>query len=746
MLNIGDKKLKTIHSNNSIISYLELSEYELYNSDTDIPEYLKVFKRVSTITKDRVDSLHIENIGDIIIPKNVKSVEAGAFSSCNNVSHLTITQASIPQILDNVLTDMGFNEDKTLVITVSKTKGEFAEGLSIPVSFVLEISEGCTSLAAKTFYNCDNLVGIKIPDTVSKIGFQTFDGCTGLKEITMPCSAEFGSSFTNCTNIEKVTLTKGTGVMPEYTTGLPGTGYKDGIYFAWTPWYISRNVFKTLILEDGIVNIADYVFVECEKITNIIIPDTVTSIGKYAFAECKAVQTITLGNNVASIGYSAFYYCDKITSITIPDSVVSIGSDAFYSCLNLSNITIGNSVTRVGESAFNNTAYYKEATNWNNSVLYIGNILIRAKSGLPNEYSILDNTTCVADAAFYNFTDLTSIIIPNSIIAIGRDAFSGCTGLISVYINDLSSFCGIQFNSVKSNPLAYAQKLYVNNELLTDLVISDSITNISALAFYNYISVLESITVSKDNQVYDSRDDCNAIINSENNSLILGCKNTVIPNTVTNIGDYSFYGCNDLTNASIPNTVTNIGAYAFCSTGLMSVSIPESVTNIGVSAFSKCNSLSDATIECSIIGDSAFHSCVELSNLSISNNTTHIGSFSFYNCSYLTSVTIPNSVTYIGRNAFDSTGITSVIIPNSVTYMGTYAFPCMIEVQPDFNAELDISNISYTSEAITNILNNLKDLSGEDKKKIRLGSNNYNKLSTEHWNIAMKKNWSLTKV
>ncbi len=222
---------------------------------------------------------------------------------------------------------------------------------------------------------------------------------------------------------------------------------------------------------------------------------------------------------------------------------------------------------------------------------YVGNIII------PESITYSGTTysvTSIGEYAFESCSELTSVTIGKHVYSIGKYAFRGCSGLTSV-------------------------------------------------------------VVDKNNGTYDSRDNCNAIIETSTNKLIVGCKNTTIPNSVTSIGKFAFAYCSGLTTVTIPNSVTTIGDYAFSGcTGLTSVTIPNSVTSIGTFAFYGCPSLTTVTIP---------------------NSVTSTGDGVFSGCSGLTTVTIPNSVTSIGQAAFSGcTGLTSVTIPNSVTSIGNYAF------------------------------------------------------------------------
>lgn len=305
----------------------------------------------------------------------------------------------------------------------------------------------------------------------------------------------------------------------------------------------------------SVTSIGDEAFNECSGLTSITIPESITSIGEDAFYECTGLTSITIPNSVTSIGEYAFSDCSGLTRITIPESVTSIGLVAFSGCNGLTSIKVesGNSVY---DSRDNCNAIIETATN----TLITG----CKRTIIPN------SVTIIGDGAFFDCDGLTSITIPNSITRIGVGAFENCYGLTRVIIPNsvISIGDGAFIESVNLSNLTIGNSVTsIGAEAfadcnLTSITIPSSVTKIGNEAF-SYNGELTNIVVESGNTVYDSRENCNAIIETATNTLIAGSKNTIIPNSITNIGVGAFAAIN-ITSIEIPNSVTSIGDDAFC--------------------------------------------------------------------------------------------------------------------------------------------------------------------------------------
>lgn len=328
---------------------------------------------------------------------------------------------------------------------------------------------------------------------------------------------------------------------------------------------------------------------------------------------------------VTKIGNNAFEDCSKLTNIFIPNTISSIGEDAFRGC-NFKSISIPHSVTSIGDYAF---SFCNELTN----------------------ITMSNNVTSIARYLFLYCDGLSDFSIPNSAISIGEGAFRGCTGLTSITIPNSVKF-------IDSNA-------FQDCTALVNIKIPKSVTDIGSSIFSGCTS-LSSLIVDDENTVFDSRDNCNAIIKTASNMLVTGCPNTVIPNSVTSIDSWAFSDCTGLTSITIPKSVTFIDNWAFrgC-TGLTNLTIPRTLKSIRSQSFSGCTELCsivveegnvtyDSRNECNAIIETSTNTLVMgCKNTIIPNTIKSIGSYAFQGCIGLVSVTIPYSITSIGIDAFE---------------------------------------------------------------------------------------------
>ena len=386
----------------------------------------------------------------------------------------------------------------------------------------------------------------------------------------------------------------------------------------------TRCGFSDVVIGSGVTSIGDYAFYVCwGKFTSCIIGDNVKSIGSRSFGSCGLLTSIDIPSGVTSIGEQAFNACSAVTSITvdssnttydsrnncnaiietstntlirgcrntvIPDSVTAIGNYAFGDCSGLTSAVISDNATSIGDSAFQGCKTLTSCT-------------------------IGSGVTSIGEDAFYD-TGLKSIVIPDGVTKIKNGTFSNCRSLTSCTIGSgVTSIVGTVFQSCALKNITIPDNVKtINGNVfffffsLTAATIGSGVTSISSTAF-NRCGNLTGITVNANNPVYDSRDNCNAIIETATNTLVVGCKGTVIPNTVTAIGNKAFYWSVGLTRIVIPNSVVTIDVSAFSNCwSLTSVTIPNSVTTINDSAFSSCYDLSSITLPSSLttLGRSVF--------------------------------------------------------------------------------------------------------------------------------------------
>ena len=500
----------------------------------------------------------------VTIPASVTRIGAASLSGAMNIQ--VASGNPVYSDVDGVL----FSRDETVLYAYPG--GRDADAYTVP--------DGVTRIGDAAFkcgyFFSNSLKDITIPDSVTNIGNSVFDGCSLLENILVASGNPVYS------DVDGVLFSRDAKVLYYYPEGKKAETYTipDGVTCIGDEAFYWRTSLESVMIPDSVTSIGDKAFYLCFGLTSITIPDSVTDIGVYAFSACSGLTSVAIPDSVTSIREGTFSDCQYLKTVTIPNSVTSIGNSAFSGCWNLTNITIPDSVTSIGDEAF-----------------YACGAPMGGSGGL------------------------TSVTIPKSVTHIGQGAFSSCSNLVSVYVvsgnpaysdvdgvlfsRDASVLCcypaGKEADAymIPNGVISIDDEAFSGNGSLTSVTIPDSVTSIGDGAFY-MCSSLTSITIP----------DGVTRIGDDTFVMCSNLTSVTIPDSVTSIGDSAFSSCDNLKSITIPDSVASIGDSAFSGCrSLTSVSIPDGVTRIGDSAFSGCSSLTSVSIPASVtsIGDYAFY-------------------------------------------------------------------------------------------------------------------------------------------
>ena len=645
------------------------------------------------------------NLKNIAIPENVTEIPNGTFINCSSLAAITIPQG------------------------VSEIGSNAFYGCSSLTS--IEIPEGVKYLYEQVFYGCTALEFVKLPQNLLQIGNNCFYKCGALSDISLPSSIEIiaEGAFYNCENLASPTL-------PASLRTLGKSAFQ-----------YCRNI-TTIVLPDGVASIPESCFYGCSSLESVTIPESLTTLGDGAFSSCQSLKAIKIPSKVTAIPDYCFFACSSLESVTIPEGVTTIGSGAFQSC-NLNALTLPSTITSIGNYAFgkNNNlqsiicsatipptlgdnafsngitpsikvpissiAVYKQANGWKDFTNYYGGDVVNngityridengatitaaeatlAEANIPsavefegNQYPVIR----INGSVFYGRSQLKALTLPESLIEIGNEAFSGC-GLTDLVVPE-----GVQTIG------SYA--FYRNS--LENLTLPSTVTSIGGSAFGKNNN-LQSIIC---NAVTPPTLDGNAFSSGITLSIKVPMASIAAYRKTYGWKDFSnYYGGEvvadgityrinekeamvaavepSLTEANVPSSVEfegnqypviKINSSVFSgNTNLTVVTLPDGLVEIGNYAFSGCKNLESVALPESLttLGSEAFRSCKSLKTIKISSGVTTVPNYCFYGCSSLKSVTIPEGVTAIGGEAFYHCDLNALTLPESLETIEYYAF------------------------------------------------------------------------
>ena len=767
-LYINDEKLTaltftddiTVVQNCAFENCISLTSVTIPDSVTELGDY--VFSNCSKITEATIGNVVLqksfnfvfsscESLTKVTVMDSVTAIPERAFYSCDK-----ITDVILPTGLSSIM-NSAFNGCSKLVnINFPETVTYIGSAAFMSCSNLSEISlpDGVTEIKERAFSYCNKLTELKLPESLTTIGDEAFRKC-GFEKLVIPNNVKkIGKGAFLCYSLKEITIpfVGGDAEAAEnskitffgYIFGDESdSSYRDKVtkiqqYSGWNTSVTSvsayynipnslekvtvtgGNVFggaftrcaniTTVILEDGVKSLGDEAFRDCEKLSEITIGNGITEIGSAAFDCDDELVNVSIGSSVTSIGTEAFSCCSKLTSIELPAGICEIGSHAFYKT-GLTRVVVPQSVTSIGNWAFWGCESLSDLT--------IGQYVIDTKfdnfeiHGLRN-LILQDGVTNIPEETFSFGVD--SISIPSSVTTVGYKACLYTSIPEIKYRGTLIQWCTKEWNPKE---LSTSYDLYIDNQKVSDLIISGNVNSISDNAFYNCTSLMK-VTISNGvtaigKYVFENCKNLVSVNIADSVKTIdwgafddTAITSIVIPNGVTTV-EYLFSGCNKLETVTLPVSVTVLNA-AFSSreTPLKVDYLGtleqwcESKNSVGVmhELYIGGEKLTSVTVPDAGVSERAFSDCVSITSVTIPSTVKNIGNYAFRNCSNLTKISLSDSVwehsngagmiftdskniteliylegvTNIKQNALSNFTIKKVVLPESVEKIETYAF------------------------------------------------------------------------
>lgn len=539
----------------------------------------------------------------------------------------------------------GYNPKQKFYNMITKLpKNFFAHNLFISR---IHIPSCIKTIEAAAFFDCPNLNMVTMSDGIQCIGESAFSRCNALTSIRLCDSIKHieDYAFSYCSALEKINIPVNVsklGKLIFYHCGcLSEVDYEAVSCSAITIdtfadeslRYEANSIIEDLERSTSAMNIllgkewnsssAKSVFWGCDRLAKVNIKSSARNIDSLFFANCQSLSIVNIENGLEVISEYAFEHCTNLTQIVIPDSVIKIEEGAFWHCERLTKIYLGAGLERIYDKVFaycpiesisvssSNDRY----ESYNNNCLVDQGVIVCGNGIIPYN----DSVRIIGSHAFMGHTNLKCIQIPNNIESIRKEAFGDC----------------IDLNTI---------------------VIGSNISHIDETAF-DKCSNLLSIKVDSDNKTFCDFS-CNCIVNLPQNTLLLGCSTTNIPENenVNRIGGYAFWNrYNSHKNLIIPDNIYLIDDFAFCNCyGISNLTIGKNTQAIGVAAFLNCKNILSINFNNEqqvIIGDYAFADCAALERIFIPSG--NINSSAFARCVLLKEVSFGKDVAHIVSSAFE---------------------------------------------------------------------------------------------
>lgn len=652
------------------------------------------------------------DVTSVVIGKNVRSIGDYAFANCSYVTSITIPEG-LTSIGESAFASCRLLASKMVIPAGVTTinKNTFAYCVSLTE---VELGDNITRIESSAFTDCSKLESLKLPEKLEYVGTLAFSSCksldtlvfgqsikeidnyafsdlTSLQSVVIPSSVErIGEgAFYLCELLATVDLGSGIHEIDNgafYETKLWNDAESD-VYVG--KWYLGckDTEVAAITFRNDTVGIASYALYGNKSLSQIILPDSVKLIGKAAFSNM-AINVAVIGSGVVELGDEAFATCKQLTTVYLGSfdnknaciavsNLQTIGDYAFRGCEVLEEIEMPSSLKSVGTYAFRESGLFNNKDNVSYGVVYADNWVVDFTESISSGVVVREGTVGIANYAFYNCAQLTSIELPDSVKKVGRAAFYDCSALTSVKLPDtLEVIEDYTFYRCKS------LQLFSLPPMLTHIGRSAFYKCATASAVKDGDTETDILTIPADVEYigdyafYSCGYSERAPIGDEEYYNVFGIDVIVISGSVKYIGANAFYGFVSLKSVYLGNTEA-IGEKAFANCdSLATVDFGKALKTIGNKAFYKCESLVSVVLPetTTEIGSYAFYRCESVETVEL-GGATYIGSFAFYGNSEVKEILIPSTVTFIGKQAFrNCKSLTSIILSDAIETVEQHAF------------------------------------------------------------------------